>query len=208
MKPPSSGHNMTGTHKEPYAGDDKPVAQAVVALLDCARLALMRDVHLAGQYIADASELLRAQHELKEEGTEDAGRGTLAPWQVRRVKQLIESELANAIRIEDLAAVTRLSPSYFSYAFRRSVGETPFGYIRRCRVEHAQRLMLLTDKSLAQIALECGLADQSHLTRCFRQFVGCSPGLWRRQRRANCAAAMLLPDRIAHAFGGGGAAAG
>jgi AraC-like DNA-binding protein len=44
--------------------------------------------------------------------------------------------------------------------------------------------MLLTDKSLAEIALECGLADQPHLTKTFRRIVGMSPGAWRRARRS------------------------
>jgi AraC family transcriptional regulator len=53
--------------------------------------------------------------------------------------------------------------------------------IRR-RVERAQGLMLATDASLSDIALDCGLADQSHLTRLFRRIVGESPRAWRRAR--------------------------
>ena len=38
--------------------------------------------------------------------------------------------------------------------------------------------------ALAQIAYECGFADQSHFTRVFTAAVGATPGAWRRARRA------------------------
>jgi AraC family transcriptional regulator len=93
--------------------------------------------------------------------------------------------MSYTIRIVDLAAAARLSKSYFSHVFQRTVGESPFSYVRRRRIERAQQMMLLTDKSLADIALACGLADQSHMNRCFRNLVGQSPGAWRRLRRTS-----------------------
>jgi AraC-like DNA-binding protein len=48
------------------------------------------------------------------------------------------------------------------------------------RVERAKLMMASTEQRLADIALACGFADQSHLNRCFRRIVGVSPGLWRR----------------------------
>ncbi|WP_225890025.1 helix-turn-helix domain-containing protein [Indioceanicola profundi] len=52
------------------------------------------------------------------------------------------------------------------------------------RIERAKHLMLTTDEPLARIALDCGLADQSHLTRLFRTRVGMSPQSWRREQGA------------------------
>jgi len=43
----------------------------------------------------------------------------------------------------------------------------------------------MTDKPLAEIALDCGLTDQPHLTRLFRRVVGMSPGAWRRWHRTS-----------------------
>jgi AraC-like DNA-binding protein len=45
-------------------------------------------------------------------------------------------------------------------------------------------MMLLTDEPLAFIAIDCGLADQSHLTRLFHRIVGMSPANWRRSRQS------------------------
>ena len=108
--------------------------------------------------------------------------GGLSPWQVRKVTNHIEAHLDRSIRNEDLATIARLNPSHFGRAFRNSFGAPPHEYVIRRRVERAQGLMLSTDASLSEIALDCGLADQSHLTRLFRRRVGESPRAWRRAR--------------------------
>lgn len=109
-------------------------------------------------------------------------RGGLAPWQIRRVRTHIETNLDAAITTKDLAALARLSSFHFSRAFRDSFGDSPHGYVMRRRVERAQGLMLTTNASLGQIAADCGLADQAHFNKLFRKFVGESPGVWRRAR--------------------------
>ena len=106
----------------------------------------------------------------------------LAPWQVRRVLAYIDMNLDASIKNKDLAAIARLSVFHFNVAFRNSVGDSPHEYIIRRRMERAQGLMLSTEKSLSEIAAECGLADQAHLTRLFRRAVGESPAAWRRAR--------------------------
>jgi len=114
--------------------------------------------------------------------TKEQARGGLSPWQIRKVANHIEAHLDSPIRNEDLATIVRLNASHFGRAFRNSFGEPPHEYVIRRRVELAQGLMLSTDASLSDIALDCGLADQSHLTRLFRRIVGESPRAWRRAR--------------------------
>jgi AraC family transcriptional regulator len=82
----------------------------------------------------------------------------------------------------DLAAIARLSTSQFFRAFRKSFDETPHAYITRQRVRRAQVIMRSSQEPLSQIALDCGMTDQSHFTRVFRKVVGINPGMWRRQR--------------------------
>jgi AraC-like DNA-binding protein len=108
--------------------------------------------------------------------------GGLAPWQVRRLKTHMEENLGGAIYCEDLARLVRLSVSHFMRAFKESFGCAPHAFLIRRRMERAQGLMLTTDEALGQIALACGLADQSHLTRLFQKWVGESPAAWRRAR--------------------------
>ena len=73
------------------------------------------------------------------------------------------------------------SPSYFIKAFKTTTGRTPHRWLQEYRVGKAKGL-LLRSLSIAEIALECGFADQSHFTRVFRNVTGTPPGMWRRQR--------------------------
>ena len=64
---------------------------------------------------------------------------------------------------------------------KRSFGETPHDYITRQRVNRAQTIMLNSREPLVNIALDCGMADQSHFGRVFRRVIGVTPAAWRRQ---------------------------
>lgn len=112
----------------------------------------------------------------------DPIRGGLAPWRIRRVTVHIETNLDTTVRTKDLAALVELSSFHFCRAFRDSFGDSPHAYVTRRRIERAQGLMLTTNNSLSQVAMDCGLADQAHFNRLFRRFVGESPGAWRRAR--------------------------
>jgi AraC-like DNA-binding protein len=108
--------------------------------------------------------------------------GCLPAWQVRRIREHIESNLAQRLTTQGLASVVNLSASHFSRAFVRSFGFTVHHYVMNRRVALAQRLMLETPEQLSRIALSCGMSDQSHLTRWFRRVVGETPAAWRRAR--------------------------
>jgi transcriptional regulator GlxA family with amidase domain len=107
--------------------------------------------------------------------------GGLAPWQVKRVAGYIREHIDSRLKRTELAAVVNLSYSHFNRAFKVSFRQTPTAYIMRERIRVARDRMLTTDHSLAQVALECGLCDQSHFCRMFRRIVGLSPLTWRRQ---------------------------
>ena len=105
----------------------------------------------------------------------------LAPWQAKRLAAYIESNISLNLRVADLAAIVQLSISHFSRAFKVSFGQPPITYVKIQRVRRAQAIMLNTREPLSRVAVDCGLYDQSHLTRLFRKVVGLSPSLWRRQ---------------------------
>src|ERR1700733_6615409 len=88
----------------------------------------------------------------------------LAPWQLRRVKSLIDSNLQVGISVRALAESCRLSKSHFAHAFKASTGFAPHRWFMQQRVERAKNFLPETALSLCEIALECGFADQSHFT--------------------------------------------
>jgi AraC-like DNA-binding protein len=110
-------------------------------------------------------------------------RGGLAPFQAKRLVEYIDTHLAERISLDHLARIAGLSNGHFCRAFKQTFGISAHTYVIRRRVEYAKRAMLSTQLPLSDIALTCGLSDQSHFTRIFRTIVGETPSAWRRARR-------------------------
>jgi AraC family transcriptional regulator len=95
---------------------------------------------------------------------------------------MIEAGLSDEIRLADLASACGLSVNHFARAFRKSTDVPPHRWMMKRRIERAQNLLLSTRNPVADIALDCGFHDQSHLTHVFTRLVGVSPAAWRRNR--------------------------
>jgi len=166
------------------AGLPAETLRSIVTELHAAiRSALDEERPVAESRLRRASEML-AQIGGPDVANNEAASGRLCRWQVRKVADYVDTHLGRPIRNDELAALARLTPSHFGRVFRNTTGEPPHEYVIRRRVERAQGLMLTTESSLSDIAQDCGLADQSHLTRLFRRMVGESPRAWRRARKA------------------------
>ena len=150
----------------------------IARLLDEANAALERDRQTARDYIARAAAFVSAER--SRDGSTYT-KGALAAWQVKRLTAFIDANLGRPITTQDLTDIVQMSTGHFFRSFKRSFGEAPFAFIARRRMLRAQELMLTTSEPLCQIALACGLCDQSHFTRVFRRIVGESPNGWRRR---------------------------
>lgn len=105
----------------------------------------------------------------------------LSARQLKRVCDFITEHFSEDIGLEDLARLTGLTSKHVGRAFRQSAGIPPHQYLIGQRIDAAKRRLVNTRASLADIAVECGFADQSHFTATFRKAVGHPPGTWRRE---------------------------
>jgi AraC family transcriptional regulator len=108
----------------------------------------------------------------------------LAGWQLDLAERFLLSELSCDFPVAQLAGRCGLSRSYFTRKFKVSTGLPPHRWLMLHRIRCAQEMLERTNESIAAIALSCGFADQSHLTRVFHAIVGTSPAAWRRQLQA------------------------
>src|SRR5258708_4356573 len=156
-----------------YISERDPLdsSDLLATLLETATVALNTDRRVAQKCIRRAAALLGI--DLSPRGDATAGRsnlrGGLAPWQARRLRSYIEDNLDSTIRAGDLAALVRLSTSYFFRAFRNSFVETPVAYIMKRRMLRPQQLMLNPRVSLSRIALDCASCGQPHFSSPFRR---------------------------------------
>jgi AraC-like DNA-binding protein len=145
-------------------------------LLGEALALLEQDPGAARRCIESARSLVRVPaHE------DRAKKCRLADWQVRRAKDFICNNLGSNLRIEGVARTVHLSSGYFSRAFKSTTGFSYSNFVARARIDLAKQLLLGTELPISEVALACGLADQSHLTRIFNRVVGLPPNAWRRR---------------------------
>jgi AraC-like DNA-binding protein len=94
---------------------------------------------------------------------------------VEVVRAYIEAHYAESLLLDELAALVSFSPYHLLRTFRQAVGFPPHAYQTQLRVAQAKRL-LAASMPIAEVALQTGFADQSHLSRHFKRLVGVPPG--------------------------------
>jgi AraC family transcriptional regulator len=108
-------------------------------------------------------------------------RGGLSSHQMRRATELLEEHLDGNIALAQVAEACNLSVSHFTRAFKQSFRRPPYKWLTERRVDRARDLMTNSRLPLADIATQCGFADQSALNRFFKRVHGVPPGIWRRR---------------------------
>jgi len=103
--------------------------------------------------------------------------------QLDTVFDYIESNLHKSLTVTELAAIAGTSPSHFTRLFRAACGEPPHRYVRKRRLNLAERLIAESQSSFTAIAAIAGFSDQSHLNRVMRAERGRTPGQYRRSLR-------------------------
>jgi AraC family transcriptional regulator len=108
-------------------------------------------------------------------------KGGLSPYQLGRAKEALAAEMERDVTLAEVADICGLSRGHFAKAFRLAAGTTPHRWRQQCRIDQAKRMLVRGEQSIAEIALICGFADQSHFTRVFSRMVGETPAGWRRR---------------------------
>lgn len=136
-------------------------------------------LEMEGRALLLVDALLRLHETLRTGGR--VQRGGLSPRHLRRTCDFITDHLSDDIALDELAKLTGLSCKHFVRAFKQSMGVPPHQYLIFQRIEAAKQRLRGGKATLADIAMQCGFADQSHFTATFRKTVGLAPGAWRRE---------------------------
>ena len=93
-----------------------------------------------------------------------------------------EARLVNPPSITKLAEIASLSVYQLDRRMKRLFGLSTGQWLLKTRIDRASRQLLKTSLPVAEIALECGYADQSAFTRQFRRTTGRTPSAFRSMR--------------------------
>jgi AraC-like DNA-binding protein len=100
-------------------------------------------------------------------------RAAAAPSWFAKVQRALQAGAAPTARV--VASALDMHPRWLAHAYRETAGEGLHDTIVRHRVEGAVELLRSTDQPIADIAVEAGFCDQSHLNRTLRRWTGRSP---------------------------------
>lgn len=98
---------------------------------------------------------------------------------VAKALRYLERNLDQPLRVPELAERAGLSTYQFERRVRRIFGLNPRQFLSKVRVDTACRQLRESSRPIAQIALDCGYADQSAFARQFRTTVGMTPRQFR-----------------------------
>lgn len=94
----------------------------------------------------------------------------------------VSRQLYSQIRVDEMARALGYSRSYLCSRFKKQTGLTITRYIQQQKIANAQRMLELTDKSIAEIAALHAYSSQSHFQNVFKEVTGQTPQTFRRHR--------------------------
>lgn len=102
---------------------------------------------------------------------------------VEQIAIYIARNYRNPIRVADVGAAVGLHPDYANALFKKTFGVTLGEYIVEERIAHAQRLLVSTTDSVADIVFQCGFGSVSSFNAAFLKLNACTPREFRKRFR-------------------------
>lgn len=99
---------------------------------------------------------------------------------INKVLDYIENNLDKPLPLSELAQMAHFSPFYFHRIFGSIIGETLNNFIQRLRIEKAAvQLVANKNKTITEIAIDCGFSGSTVFARSFKEYYGVSASEWR-----------------------------
>lgn len=106
------------------------------------------------------------------------------PAWLKKAYELINDCCTESITIAEIAATVGVHSMHLARTFRKFFNCSPGEYLRKCRIELAANLLLNSEKTIVDIALTTGFADQSQFTQSFKQSIGITPAKFRQMHKS------------------------
>lgn len=102
------------------------------------------------------------------------------PIWVKQINELLHESCNEKLNLAELAQTINIHPTHLSRDFHKYFHCNLGDYVRKLKINKSLSIITSNEKSLTEIALECGFADQSHFIRCFKESMGLTPLKYRK----------------------------
>lgn len=99
---------------------------------------------------------------------------------LKEIKEYLDLHYNEKICLDDLAERFFINKFYLTRIFKIQFGVSINVYLSQIRITHAKRLLRFTDKTIEEIASECGINDANYFSRMFKKIEGVSPQTFRK----------------------------
>ena len=99
---------------------------------------------------------------------------------LKSVFKYIDDNIQKPISLEEASEYAHINKSYLSQLFKQKTGYTFSTYVNYRKLNRARKLLLQTEKNIAEISQECGYRNVSYFSTVFTKTVGISPGSFRK----------------------------
>lgn len=99
---------------------------------------------------------------------------------IRIVKKYIEENFMQEINLGQLAQLVDMNSSYLSSIFKKETGMTYSEYLVCCRIEKACKMLVETNMSINDVALQSGYQDSRYFSKQFAKQIGLKPSEYRK----------------------------
>lgn len=110
---------------------------------------------------------------------------------VNRAILYIRNHFKENIKLKDIAKMTYLNEDYLSTALKKVIGKNFKSYLTQLKMNHALKLLDVTDFPISVIAKECGYSSISNFSREFKAYFGYAPSQRRSQPKQEVPSADL-----------------
>jgi len=101
---------------------------------------------------------------------------------ISKALKLMQDSPQNNWTLESLASEIGMSRSVFFNQFKKLVHETPLSYLTNWRIRQAQRLLMIDNSNISQIAANVGYQSEAAFNRIFKSKTGQTPAVYRRSK--------------------------
>lgn len=101
---------------------------------------------------------------------------------IEKALRIVRERCDEKWTLASLGALTGLSRTRLADRIKEQTGDSPINFINRVRLDRAQRLLRTTQKSVTEIAFECGFSSGQYFARLFRRQTEMTPGEYRAQK--------------------------
>ena len=109
--------------------------------------------------------------------------GHILQTSAERMRYILEENIDILHSVSDMHTLLRMSPSHFHKQFLRHFKESPKKWLDKQRMEKAKFLLTSSNKTVTQIATECGYATPSWFIAQFKKYCKMTPNEYRRENR-------------------------